>query len=185
MPYLIVETGAGVPNANVYDTMDGISAYHELMGNTAWGDAADSPDDERETAFIRGTAYVEGKYGPKLSGRKKGGRSQSLMFPQVGLVDVAGDTISDDEVPIEWKRATYIAALRELVSPHSLTPDYDGMGRVKSETLGPLSVTYMDPVNGSADSQPIVEEIDRVLQPLLGVIATAQGGLKFGATTRI
>lgn len=184
MTSLIVETGAGVPNANVYDTMEGISAYHRLMGNQAWEDAESSPDDERESAFIRGTAYIEGKYGPRLTGKKKGGRAQSLMFPQVGLRDASGEAIADDEVPIEWKRATYVAALRELIAPNSLTPDYDGMGRVKSETLGPLSVTYMDPVDGAADSQPVIEEIDRILQTLLGY-APLTKGIMTGTTTRI
>lgn len=185
MSYLIVETGAGVANANVYDTMDGISAYHEVMGNQAWADAADSPDDDRESAFIRGTAYIEGKYGPRLNGKKKSGRSQSLMFPQVGMTDASGEAIADDEVPIEWKRATYVAALRELVSPNSLMPDYDGMGRVKSETLGPLSVTYMDAVDGAADSQPVIEEIDRILQSLIGYTTAGGGRVMTGTTTRI
>lgn len=184
MTFLIVETGVGVPNANVYDTMEGISAYHEVMGNEAWADAADSPDDERESAFIRGTAYIEGKYGPRLTGKKKGGRPQSLMFPQVGLVDAAGEAIADNEVPIEWKRATYVAALRELVAPNSLMPDYDGMGRVKSETLGPLSVTYMDSVDGASDSQPVIEEIDRILQSLIGYLPSGSR-MMTGTTTRI
>jgi len=184
MTFLIVETGAGVPNANVYDTMAGISAYHEVMGNTAWDEAADSPDDERESAFIRGTAYIEGAYGARLNGKKKGNRSQSLMFPQVGMTDASGEAIADDEVPIEWKRATYVAALRELISPNSLMPDYTGMDRVKQETLGPLSVTYADPVKGFADSQPIIEEIDRILQPLIGYTSRS-GSLRTGTTTRI
>lgn len=184
MTLLIVETGAGVPNANVYDDMVGIDAYHKLMGNTAWEEAFSSPDDERESAFIRGTAYIEGKYGPRLNGKKKGGRAQSLMFPQIGMTDASGEAIADDEVPIEWKRATYVAALRELIAPNSLMPDYDAAGRVKQETLGPLSVTYMDPVNGAVDSQPVIEEIDRILQSLLGYLPSGTR-LMTGTATRI
>lgn len=184
MTLLIVETGAGVPDANVYDTMEGISAYHQLMGNGAWEEAADSPDDDRESAFIRGTSYIEGRYGPRLMGKKKGGRFQSLMFPQVGLVDTSGEAIADDEVPIEWKRASYVAALRELIAPNSLMPDYDGAGRVKQETLGPLSVTYIDPVDGASDAQPVIEEIDRILQSLIGYLPTGSR-MRSGTTTRI
>ncbi len=184
MTLLIVETGAGVANANVYDTMVNISAYHESMGNEAWADAESSPDNERESAFIRGTAYIEGKYGMRLNGKRKNGRNQSLWLPQIGLTDYAGESIAEDEIPIEWKRATYVAALRELTAPGSLAPDYDGLGRVKSETLGPLSVTYMDVQKGVSDSQPVIEEIDRILQTLIGYARTDRG-LYFGEVTRI
>lgn len=186
MTLLIVETGAVVPDSNVYDTMEGISAYHELMGNQDWENAADSPDDGRESAFIRGTAYINGHYLSRFPGMKVAGRSQSMPWPRKDARDVSGEAIASDEIPIEIKRATYVAALRELVAPGSLMPDYDGLGRVKSETLGPLSVTYMDAVDGAADAQPVIEEIDRILQPLLGYAPTStKGAAMYGTTTRI
>lgn len=188
---LIIETGAGVVGANVYSDIDAWLAYAAELGQTDVADAypispspQDDPDelDEMKAALIRGTRYVEAFYGDYIGGVKVAGRSQSLLFPRKNMRDAAGETIGEDEVPIEWRRAIFEAALRELTSPGSLSPDGVQSERVKSETLGPLSVTYADQVSGTKDALPSLPIIDKILAPLFG---SNGNSVMFGETVRI
>lgn len=164
---LIVETGAGILNANAYDTLENVSLYHVNHGNTDW-DPALSPTDEQEAAIIRASAYLDRKYGSRYPGTKVLGRAQSLAWPRKDATDVNGETIEDDEVPTEIKKAVAEAALREFLEPGSLSPDYVNTAQVTSETLGPLSVSYaVSQTTSVKDTQPVVTVIDDIMATLL------------------
>ncbi len=81
---------------------------------------------------------------------------------------MTGDPIQPDEIPEEVERATYEAALRELVAPGSLSPDFLASEVVTKEKVGPIEVTYAE---AAADAQlpnrPVVPAIDEILAPLL------------------
>ncbi|WP_062390939.1 DnaT-like ssDNA-binding protein [Pseudomonas abietaniphila] len=158
-----------------YGTVAAADAYHAARANIAWtGD-----DAAKQAALIRASAYIDGKYQAQtncgrweslFSGVKTGGRAQSLQWPRTGATDNEGHAIPPDEVPIEIEQAAYEAALREIVTPGSLSPDYVASQAVKREKVGPLETEYAvrDAASGATSVRPIITLIDELLAPLLG-----------------
>ena len=64
---MIVETGAGVANANSYTTVAFIQAYFDDRGGNAAWDALAS-DTEREHILIKATDYIEKRFGQDTRG---------------------------------------------------------------------------------------------------------------------
>lgn len=164
MPVLIVEDGTGLVDANSYVTLEEAQSYNDNHGNSVWGET--SPDDAKIVALIRGTSYIDTRYGTLFNGRKKNGRAQALEWPRVGASDAAGQEILPDEVPVEIKRATIEAALRELQEPSSLQPDYTQSSRVVREKVDVLEVQYSD--DSTLSEIPTITVIDDLLSSLLG-----------------
>lgn len=75
---LIVETGAGLPDADAYVTLDEADAYHAALGNAAWAAAEVAT---RETAIRRATAFLDASY--SWRGRLKN-QAQRRRWPRVG-----------------------------------------------------------------------------------------------------
>ncbi|WP_313398189.1 DnaT-like ssDNA-binding protein [Stenotrophomonas sp.] len=122
---LIVEDGTGLPNAEAYISAAEADTYHANRGNAAWA-ALDTP--AKEAALRKATDYMGIAYG----GRWHGVRltpGQALDWPR-GVVGV----------PEAVKRASAELALR--ASTAELAADQGPA--VKSETVGPISVTYAD-----------------------------------------
>jgi hypothetical protein len=165
---MVVEDGTGKADANSYGSLADAYAYHEARGNTAWTSTPPSPEsDTQKAALIRATSYIDGRYGAKFPGTKKRGREQALAWPREDALDRDGYEIEDDEVPAEVERATFEAALRELVSPNSLNPDVVMTDRVKSEKVDVIAVEYAASTQAS-DSIPVVGQIDDILAVLIG-----------------
>lgn len=138
---LIVEDGTGVNNADAYISLAECDAYHVNLGNSDWEiDAEDSANvAKRENAIKKATAFIDARYG----GRFKGVRStaeQTLLFPRYGISDNDGYVL--ENVPTAVKRATCEAALKLFLGA-DLMPDLDRGGKVISETVGPISTTYL------------------------------------------
>lgn len=158
----------------MYGTLEGADSYHQARGNAAW---AAGSDDARIGALVRATDYIDGRYRVLLaSGRwssmfpgvRTAGRGQPNEWPRTGASDYDGDPIQPDEIPEEVERATYEAALRELASPGSLSPDFISSEAVTREKVGPIEVTYADaPVAGQLPNRPVIPAIDEILAPLL------------------
>jgi hypothetical protein len=149
-----------------YGTLDEASAYHQARGNAAW--AATGADEDKLAALLRGSVWIDNTYRARFSGKKSGGRSQAREWPRTDAVDVSGDGIADG-VPSEIEDATYEAALRELVRPGSLAPDYDGKAPIKAERVkvGPIEEeTEYETASGTA-TKPAFALIDGILQGLL------------------
>lgn len=156
-----------------YGTVADADAYHLARGNTAW--AGTNP--QKEAALTRGSDYVDlryrwmtscGHWESMFPGQRTGGRAQEREWPRTGAVDYSGNPIPDDEVPIEVEHATYEAALRELVSPGSLSPDFIPGGQVTKEKVGPVEVQYAEAKwnPNATPNRPIVPVIDEILAPL-------------------
>lgn len=152
-------------------------AYHEARLNTAWTGVASSPADAKEAALLRASVWLDGTYGARFTGTRTDGRDQSRAWPRSGATDGEGLAIASDEVPDEVLQATYEAAMRELTTPGSMSPDYTPAQGVKSETVGPISVTYRD---GSGSQLPVSTTIDNILAPLL----VSRGGSLYGFNVR-
>lgn len=153
--------------ANFYGTVDGFFAYCTSLGY-AVSSYSPSPSEVVEAALMRGSAYIDGKYRSRFPGKRTSGRSQPREWPRIDAIDASGETIADDETPVEIQYATYEAAFRELTTPGSLMPDYVATERVQSERVGDLSVTYANStIMRASDSWPVIGVIDGILGPLL------------------
>jgi hypothetical protein len=158
--------------ADFYGSVAGADAYHEARGNTAWT----GTDEQKEAALTRASAYIDG-LGTQVPitqcvqvfpGKKVGGRSQTLQWPRSGAVDSEGDAIDPASVPIEVEQATYEAALRELVKPGSLNPDYVSTSAVKRAKVGPLETEFFGPAEGDDQpNKPYVGIINDILAPIM------------------
>jgi len=150
-----------------YGAPEGFLGYCDDHGYDT-EDLEPSPPETIETILRRGSVYIDGTYRSRFTGRKVGGRAQELEWGRVDAYDASGEDIPEGEIPIEIEQATYEAAFREWTEPGSLTPEYIATDRVKSETVGPLSVTYADSKTMSAaDATPVIPIIDMILAPLL------------------
>lgn len=159
--------------ADYYGTVAGADAYHSARGNAAWAAATEQA---KEEALARASAYIDGigtqlpTTGCVLSfpGRKAGGRSQALQWPRTGAVDRSGDPIPDGEVPREIEQATYEGALRELVKPGSLNPDYIASMAIKRAKVGPLETEFFGPEDGDDQpNKPVIGMINSILGPIM------------------
>ncbi|TEB83700.1 DnaT-like ssDNA-binding protein [Pseudomonas aeruginosa] len=159
--------------ADYYGTVAGADAYHQARGNAAWAAAAEA---DKEAALARASAYIDGLGTQQpvsgcvlvFPGKKAGGRAQALQWPRAGAVDRDGGPIPADEVPREVEQATYEAALRELLKPGSLNPDYVATTAVKRAKVGPLETEFFGPTDGDEQpNKPFVGIINDLLVPIM------------------
>jgi hypothetical protein len=165
-------TVAPASGANSYASLAATDAYHAVRANATWT----GTDEAKESALIRATQWLDGRYRSRWPGLRTGGRSQALEWPRSGVVDMEGNGITEDEVPVEVVNATMEAALRELVAPGSLAPDYVANTGVKRERVGPLEVEYLG-VSGASSVQPVLTAVDEILASLIGPSSGVVGRL--------
>ncbi|MDW2775252.1 DnaT-like ssDNA-binding protein [Pseudomonas sp. BEA3.1] len=155
-----------------YGSVAGADAYHTARANAAWTGS----DDAKQAALIRASAYIDGKYQQQnscgrwesmFSGSKTGGRGQELQWPRTGASDNEGATIPSSEVPAEIEKATYEAALRELVTPGSLSPDYVAAEAIKRQKVDVLEIEYQASTDGGVPTRPVLTVVDELVAPLL------------------
>lgn len=164
---LTVEDGTIVAGANSYCTLAEFKAYHADRANPHTND-----DAALSAALIKGTAYVDGKYGHRL----KGVRStpiQRLNWPRAGVLLQEGGSqllpvsayspaymvIPATEIPDAVKDATCEAAYRALSGP--LNPDAGA--NIKRRKVDVIETEY---VRGSNEA-PLYRVIDQIMAPLL------------------
>ena len=96
--------------------------------------------------------------------RKPGGEPKRCK----GAIDREGEPVPADEVPREVEQATYEAALRELLKPGSLNPDYVATTAVKRAKVGPLETEFFGPAEGDEQpNKPFVGVINDLLAPIM------------------
>lgn len=155
----------------IYGTLEEANAYHAARLNAGWT----GTDAEKLAALERGSDYIDlryrvrycGGWASMFPGERTLGRGQDREWPRTGAEDYDGNAIPDDEVPIEVEHATYEAALRELVSPGSLSPDFiPGTARTKVK-VDVIEVTYAQPKDGdSPPNRPVIPMIDEIIAPV-------------------
>lgn len=173
---LTVETGTGSALSDALISIVDADAYHTARGNTAWTGA----DADKEAAIRRATAFLSNSF--IWAGLRTNGRSQALAWPRGGVVDQEGNGIESDEIPVEIKDACAEIALRELVTPGAMNPDFTASEMVKREKVGPLETEYAL-ASVSADAQrPVLLVVRDMISQFL-----ASGAVKtiIGRTTRI
>jgi hypothetical protein len=160
---LIVEDGSGMSNADALISVAFADTYHADRGNSAWtGDAT-----VKEPAIRRATSYISTAY--TWQGWKRMGRPQSLAWPRTGVIDREGWGVAFDSVPIEIQRATAEVALRELVTPGIMDPDYYAADQVKSRKAGDTQEVYVLSGITAQSSRPILLIVRDLIAPLVKI----------------
>lgn len=153
--------------ADYYGTIANADEYHTARGNTAWT----GTDPAKLAALTRASQYIDAmgqRDGLSLfPGTKTDGRAQVLAWPRTGATDWSGAAILPDEVPVEVLYSTYEAALRELVTPGSLSPDYVPGAQVKREKVDVLETEYMGTADGVNPVRPVVSIVMDMLAPVM------------------
>jgi hypothetical protein len=163
-------TTPGSATADSYTTLVEAAAYHAARGNATWAGA----DADKETALRRATAWVDGRYAGRWPGRPTYARVQSLAWPRVYAEDLDGYPIDPATIPPEIIAAACEAALRELVSPGSLSPDVTpGTAKVLTG-VGSLSWTPLRNSASASDMTPALTAVDRILAKIVGGGNTVQ-----------
>lgn len=146
---LIVDDGTGLATAEAYISVTDADAYFLARANTAW---AALTTGAKEAALRQGADYLEGY-------RWKGERltsAQALAWPRSGVVV---DGVTAAAVPEAIRRANAELAVR--ASQGALSVDVGAA--VKSEQVGPISVTYQD----GARQQTRFEAVERMIAAYL------------------
>lgn len=167
---LIVEDGTGLPDAESYISVADADAYFAARSNAAWAALA-AP--AKEAALRKAADYIGAVYGERWKGVKLG-PDQALDWPRAlverkdfryaglnGFTMISGRYYyPSDYVPIPVARAAAELAVR--AAAETLLADQGG--QVKSETVGPISVTYAD----GARQGIRYALVDGLLAPFLG-----------------
>jgi hypothetical protein len=161
--------------SDFYGTLIDADAYHLARGNTGWA----GTDDAKNAALLRGSEYIDTSFRSDFGGYKTGERAQLREWPRSWATDDQGNALDPDVVPDEVPNATYEAALRELVSPNSLQPDYNPAGQQKSVKVDVIAIEYTAP-HGVQSVMPIITVIRGILAPIL----TGTGSINSGIAGR-
>lgn len=148
--------------ADFYSTLILADAYHLARGNTTWTGA----DALKNEALLRGSEYIDQAYRSSFPGYKVGERAQLREWPRNDAYDTEGNYLDPAEVPSEVFNATYEAALRELVSPGALLPDFTPTGQQKSVKVDVIAIEYVIPTSAQG-TLPVIPIINRILAPIL------------------
>ncbi len=158
---LVVETGAGIPNANSWVDLDFADLYHASLGNKAWANAS---GEDRTALLLKATLSV---IVPRYAGRWKGEiafESQSLPWPRRWYHDDEDRWVSAAFVPSEVQFLQCEVALNMLENPDFDKPKERGIV-ISSEKIGPITTTLQyDPKAPEALSSP---KVSRLARPLL------------------
>lgn len=133
---IVVEDGTGKADAVSYATIAAVAAYAAARGLTFTG-----TDEQKEASAVLATDYIDAMF--TFIGNRNTA-TQALAWPRTDASDSAeGVEIPTNVVPAAVVRACCALAV-EARAGTTLIANYDRGGMVKSETVGPISVTYMD-----------------------------------------
>jgi hypothetical protein len=143
---LVLEDGTGVTTANAYVDTAFVTAYLTAKGDEFW---ADQDTLTKESAIVRATFAMDGKYGQSFIGIK-GSQAQALQWPRVkaldsteGVTDADGYVVDPATIPTILKNIVSEIALIELTERflvHATTRD----DMVTLEKVGPLTTEWAE-----------------------------------------
>lgn len=160
---LVVEDGSGLSTANSYSSVADADSYVADHGaDTVWSAAS---DDDKETALILGTQFIDLLYATRFKGVKENNEN-ALCFPRMGCTDEDGYDIYSDVVPNKIVYAAIEAAVRSINGDDFLAMQ-SNPGLIKSETkkiaVLEKSIEY---VHGK-DQEPYYPRIEALVRPFL------------------
>jgi hypothetical protein len=160
---LVVESGAGLSNADSYLSVDDADTYHTAQGApTVW---SDSTDPEKEAALRQATAYLDNRYAPRWVGSRINS-TMSLAWPRRYATDRDGYTISESAVPRGVKNATAYIALK-IREGDTLVPDVDPGANAISESITIDSISITSTYSSDPGTAPLYPQADMMLRDLI------------------
>lgn len=159
---LVVETGAGLSNADAFVSVADCTTYCTNQGLTGWGSTRDADLDE--AAIRRATTWLSNSFTWK--GSKLNGRAQALAWPRTDVEDEEGEDVASDEVPAEIVTACCIAASYERANPGGLSPNVTLHNRVKSKGIGPLRKEFFAAPLTADAMRPILTQVTDLISGL-------------------
>lgn len=118
----------------------------------------------------RGSAYLDGTYGPRLAcSAPTGGIDQDRAWPRTGHF-VGGVEIGPDVIPVKWVEASYRAAYLVATVPGFGSSTVNPMQRVKRQKADVLEREFFDSGAveiGSGGLAVVDAEIDGLVGPYL------------------
>lgn len=142
---LVVETGAGLVNAESYCSVPDATDYHTKRGNIAWG-VLTQPD--QEIHLRRATDYIEQVYSEAWKGYRAVS-GQALSWPRRGVYIYNGSdsayngdygAVIYTTIPVAVRNACAELALRS--QDGLLLPDASEVEVIVSEKTGPLNTVF-------------------------------------------
>lgn len=167
---LIVETGAGLADAESYASVTTFKAYCDKSGRAHAG----YEDAAIEQALRRATQWLDARYSARFTGQWSK-TAQRLEWPRA-FVPWRDTFIASDVIPEQIVAATCEAAYREVVEPHSLSPD-EPAARVKRDKVGDVETEF-------ALSSPGASIVLRVIDDLLYGLTKGRAAAYFGKAVR-
>lgn len=164
-----------------YGNVDDVDAWHLEHGNAVW---ATKTTGEKLAALLIASEWLDSNYESSFDGYRTGKTTQDRAWPRTGAHDAYGTAIADDVVPVQIEQATYEVALRQAMSPGSLSVDWTpGKEKLSVAVQGAVSVTYRGAMTW-LDAQVQIGSIGGILRPIFppdGVGNYAQGLFGFGS----
>jgi hypothetical protein len=166
---LVVETGAGLPNANSYIDMAGIDYY---LSSNEMAKLSNLSESEQTDRLVTASLFID--YSFNWLGHKKS-LEQGLNWPRVNVKFQKYD-IPDNYIPLQLKRACAMAI--SLIMEFGLNVFQEtSEARVKKEKLGPLETEYFESLKNELVNKTQFSDINNMLRGLFRVpsnVSTAE-----------
>ncbi len=168
---MALNSTVGSPDADSYVSVAFATQYcnDRATGNSIHDAWLNSFTSQQEAVLRKGTSWLDGWFRGKWKG-VSATDSQALSWPRARVENEDDVDIDETTIPRNVQFATIEAALRELTSPGSLTPDLGQL--VVSETVGPISITFQQ----GAEPRGDFTIIDDLVGGLLRSAPNAVGG---------
>ncbi|WP_312435402.1 DnaT-like ssDNA-binding protein [Janthinobacterium sp.] len=161
---LVIETGAGLADAESYASVAAADARCTSLGLTAWAALAET---DKEIALRKAVLFMA-TYRTRWAGLRVYQR-QALDWPRYNVV-VDGFIVPSTTVPLDVVNACIDLAVR-AGSGEDLLPDLDtGSNAIKKDKTGPLETEYFQ---NTTDARERFVAVDALLAPYFG---SAGGG---------
>jgi len=152
---------------DTYVSLADCNAYHTALGNALWT----GTDTAKEGALRKAAAYLDSHYRGRWKGIRAD-RDQALAWPREGVVDEDGYAVDPGSIPKVIRDACCEAALRMLSG--EMEPDLARGGRIESETVGEISVSYEDTAPAGT-SYPVIDNLLRGVLRSSGTVEMIRG----------
>jgi hypothetical protein len=148
-----------------------MAGYGDDAGFTTWmadnGLSVSTGDVTVAALRQRGSAYIDGLYGPKFSGLPVSGFTQERAWPRTGAC-AFGQPIPDSVIPIAVIQASYYAAYQEAVMPGSLAVAAANSGALKRKKIDTIEKEYFEGSGDAvADNTIRLSAVEGLLAPFL------------------
>lgn len=148
-----------------------MAGYGDDDGLTEWltANGYSLPDGAPSAAVLRqrGSAYVDGVYGPRAYGAPTGGYAQERAWPRTGAT-AYGSAIPDDAIPNAWVEASYAAALYEAQNPGGLAVVATPGQAVRREKVGVVEQEFFEAAGTALEAAtPMLLTVEGLVAPFL------------------